>query len=140
MMRKATIKTETNMELSLPSALRSNYAIMARIDRLPRSRHLMKIVARIATGGWFEFYELFMPGFISLGLVNAGIYSLNPGSMFDPHLFASFLAAFFFGMFVSAAGFSFISDRFGRRAIFIQSMIVYSIAQLSIAFLSDPAA
>ena len=41
------------MELSLPSALRSNYAIMARIDRLPRSRHLMKIVARIAAGGWF---------------------------------------------------------------------------------------
>jgi MFS transporter, putative metabolite:H+ symporter len=118
----------------------SRHSVMQRIDRLPPSRYLIKLVARIATGGWFEFYELFMPGFISLGLVKAGIYSLSPGSVFDPHLFASFLASFFLGMFVSAAGFSFISDRFGRRAIFIQSMIVYSIAQLSIAFLSDPAA
>jgi MFS transporter, putative metabolite:H+ symporter len=115
------------------------YAVVARIDRLPRSRYLTKLVARIATGGWFEFYELFMPGFISLGLVNAGIYSLAPGSLFDPHLFASFLASFFFGMFLSAVAFSFISDLLGRRAIFVQSMMVYSIAQLSIAFLSNPA-
>jgi putative MFS transporter len=120
--------------------LLSRRSVMQRIDRLPPSRYLVKLVARIATGGWFEFYELFMPGFISLGLVNAGIYSLSPGNMFDPHLFASFLASFFFGMFISAALFSFLSDRLGRRAIFIQSMIVYSIAQLSIAFLNDPAA
>lgn len=116
------------------------HAVVARIDRLPPSRYLAKLVARIATGGWFEFYELFMPGFISLGLVKAGIYSLAPGSLFDAHLFASFLASFFFGMFLSALAFSFVSDLLGRRAIFVQSMIVYSIAQLSIAFLSDPAA
>lgn len=128
------------MQQENKAALASNHTIMARIDRLPPSRYLFKLVARIATGGWFEFYELFMPGFISLGLVNAGIYSLSPGSMFDPHLFASFLASFFFGMFLSAALFSFISDRLGRRAIFIQSMLVYSLAQLAIAVLSDPAA
>ena len=58
--------------------------IVARIDRLPPSRYLLKLVARVAAGGWFEFYELFMPGFISLGLVNAGIYQLHPGSLFDP--------------------------------------------------------
>jgi MFS transporter, putative metabolite:H+ symporter len=128
------------MEQPVGTAPSSRYTVMARIDRLPPSRYLVKLVARIATGGWFEFYELFMPGFISLGLVNAGIYSLSPGSMFDAHLFASFLASFFFGMFLSAAVFSFISDRLGRRAIFIQSMVVYSIAQFSIAFLSNPAA
>jgi len=43
-------------------------------------------------------------------------------------LFASFLASFFFGMFLSATVFSFISDWLGRRAIFVQSMVVYSIA------------
>ena len=31
-------------------------SILGRIDRLPPSRHLMGIIARIATGGWFEFY------------------------------------------------------------------------------------
>lgn len=112
--------------------------MLARIDRLPPSRYLTRLVARIATGGWFEFYELFMPGFISLGLVKAGIYSLSPGSIFDVHLFASFLASFFLGMFISAVAFSFISDLLGRRSIFVQSMMVYSIAQLSIVFLSNP--
>lgn len=118
----------------------SQPTIVARIDRLPPSRYLVKIVARIASGGWFEFYELFMPGFISLGLVHAGIYALHPGSVFDPKLFASFLASFFLGMLISTAVFGFVSDRFGRRSVFVWSMVVYSIAQLAIAFLSDPVA
>jgi putative MFS transporter len=114
------------------------YTILARIDRLPPSRYLLGLVGRIASGGWFEFYELFMPGFISLGLVKAGIFTLSGGSLFDPHRFASFLAAFFLGMFVSTAIFGFVSDRLGRRAIFVQSMLVYSIAQFAIACLSNP--
>ena len=123
----------------IASTRTSRHTILARIDRLPPSRHPMGLVARIASGGWFEFYELYMPGFISLGLVKSKIYTMHPGSMLDPHLFASFLASFFFGMFVSAIGFSFISDRIGRRSIFVYSMFVYSIAQLSIAFLSNAA-
>ncbi len=124
-------------QLHLASGTR--HSVLARIDRLPPSRHLVGLVARIASGGWFEFYELFMPGFIALGLVRAGIYVAKPGSMFNPHLFASFLASFFIGMFLSTALFGFISDKFGRRAIFVYSMVVYSLAQLSIALLSDPA-
>ena len=115
------------------------HTILARIDRLPPSRHMLGLVGRIASGGWFEFYELFMPGFISLGLVKAGVFVAKPGSLFDTHLFASFLATFFLGMFISAIGFSFVSDRLGRRAIFVYSMLVYSLAQLAIAFLSDSA-
>lgn len=118
----------------------ARHTVLARIDRLPPSRYMIGLVGRIASGGWFEFYELFMPGFIALGLIHAGIYAAKPGSMFDPHLFASFLASFFLGMLLSTAVFGFISDRFGRRAIFIYSMLVYSAAQLTIAFLSDPAA
>ena len=126
------------MELSLPSALRTHYAIMARVDRLPRSRHLFKIVARIAAGGWFEFFELFMPGFISLGLVRSGIYTIGNKGLLDVHSFASFLASFFVGMFLSTAVFGFVSDKIGRRAVFVQSMLVYSAAQLVVALLSDP--
>ena len=126
------------MESDSPVVLQRNYAILARIDRLPRSRHLMKIVARIAAGGWFEFFELFMPGFISLGLVRSGIYTIENKGLLDVHSFASFLASFFVGMFLSTALFGFVSDRFGRRAVFVQSMLLYSIAQLAIALLSDP--
>lgn len=118
----------------------TRHTVLARIDRLPPSRHLVGLVGRIASGGWFEFYELFMPGFIALGLVHAGIYVAKPGSMFDPHLFASFLASFFLGMFLSTAVFGSVSDRFGRRAIFVYSMVVYSVAQLAIALLTNPAA
>ena len=114
--------------------------VLARIDRLPPSRYLIGLVARISSGGWFEFYELFMPGFISIGLVKAHIYTLRGGGILDLHSFASFLASFFFGMFVSNTVLGSLSDRLGRRSIFVQSMIVYSASQLTIAFLSDPLA
>jgi putative MFS transporter len=126
------------MEIGATETLKRNYAILARIDRLPRSRHLMKIVARIAAGGWFEFFELFMPGFISLGLVRSGIYTIANKGLLDYHSFASFLASFFVGMFLSTAVFGFVSDKFGRRAVFIQSMVIYSIAQLAVALMSNP--
>jgi len=126
------------METSSTSARPQNYAILARIDRLPPSRHLMGVVARIAAGGWFEFFELFMPGFISLGLVRSGIFTISNKGLLDTHSFASFLASFFVGMFLSTAVFGFVSDKFGRRAVFIYSMIVYSLAQLTVAVLSDP--
>jgi len=126
------------MDIESPAALRQNYAILARIDRLPRSRHLSKIVARIAAGGWFEFFELYMPGFISLGLVRSGIYTITNKGLLDFHSFASFLASFFIGMFLSTAVFGFVSDKFGRRSVFVYSMVIYSLAQLVVAVLSDP--
>jgi MFS transporter, putative metabolite:H+ symporter len=119
-------------------ATHPHHAILARIDRLPPSRHLIGIVARIAAGGWFEFYELFMPGFISLGLIKSGIFTESNGGLFDLHSFASFLASFFLGMYLSTAFFGFVSDRLGRRAIFVYSMIIYSVAQIFIALLNDP--
>ena len=112
-------------------------AILARVERLPRSRHMLGLVLRIASGGWFEFYELFMPGFISLGLIRSGILVLRGTGPFDPHAFANFLASFFLGMFISTFGFGFLSDRFGRRVVFIWSMVVYSVAQLFVGILSD---
>jgi putative MFS transporter len=113
----------------------ARYAIVARIDRLPPSRHLAGLVGRIAAGGWFEFYELFMPGFILLGLIKSHIFRLKSGGLFDFHSFASFLASFFLGMLISTMVFGFVSDRFGRRSVFIWSMAIYSAAQLAIALL-----
>ncbi|MDR3522145.1 MAG: MFS transporter [Acidocella sp.] len=120
------------------TGMTQNYGILARIDRLPPSRHLTGLVARIAAGGWFEFYELFMPGFISIGLVRAGIFTMSNRGLLDYHSFASFLGSFFFGMLLSTALFGFVSDRFGRRSVFIYSMVFYSIAQLFVAILTDP--
>ena len=43
-------------------------------------------------------------------------------------------------MFLSTALFGFVSDRLGRHVIFVWSMVVYSVAQFVIAFLSNPLA
>lgn len=116
------------------------HSIVARTDRLLPSRYLAGFVGRIAAGGWFEFYEFFMPGFILLGLAKSGIFTLENKGLFDFHSFASFMASFFAGMLVSTALFGFVSDRYGRRPIFVWSMVVYSLAQFGVALLSDPVA
>ena len=102
-------------------------SIVARLDRLPPSRYFVQLVALIAIGGWFEFYEFAMPGGISLGLTKT-IFTTNAAGLLAWNSFASFLAAFFLGMFVGAFVFSWVSDRFGRRATFTWSMLAYSIA------------
>jgi len=112
-------------------------SIVARLDRLPPSRYFVQLVALIAIGGWFEFYEFAMPGGISLGLTRR-IYTASAAGLLAWNSFASFLAAFFLGMFVGAFLFTWISDRFGRRATFTWSMLLYSVAIFITAFLSSP--
>jgi putative MFS transporter len=116
----------------------THYAIVARIERLPPCRSLLKLVVLIAIGGWFEFYELFMPGAISLGLVRDKIFAIKATGLLDLQSFPSFLAAFFLGMFISTIGFSRLSDLFGRRKIYIWSMAFYSFFNLLIAVSSAP--
>ena len=113
--------------------------ISARIDRLPASRHLATTVARIGLGGWFEFYELFMAGYIALGLMDAGLFGEESKGYFDLHGYASFTASFFTGMFFSTALLSRLSDRYGRRAVFTASMLGYSAAAVLIAFSTSAA-
>ncbi|MGI4946854.1 MAG: MFS transporter, partial [Janthinobacterium lividum] len=116
-----------------------SYEIAARIERLPAGRGLRRLVFLIAIGGWFEFYELFMPGGIASGLVRDGIYRIHSDGLFDYHSFPSFLASFFFGMFLSTLLFSRLSDSFGRRLIFIWSMAAYSVCNVLIALCSSAA-
>jgi putative MFS transporter len=112
-------------------------AIAARLDRLPASRYFVQLVALIAIGGWFEFYEFSMPGGISLGLTRR-IFTTSQAGLLAWNSFATFLASFFFGMFVGAFLFSWISDRFGRRATFTWSMLIYSIAIFLTALQNSP--
>jgi MFS transporter, putative metabolite:H+ symporter len=125
--------------MKIDTGFAASPSILARIERLPASRSLLTLIVLIAVGGWFEFYELFMPGAISLGLVRDNIFTVKATSLFDFHSFPSFLASFFAGMFVSTILFSRVSDLFGRRKIFIWSMAVYSLFNALIAISSSPA-
>lgn len=115
-------------------------SIAARLDRLPASRYVGRIVARISLGGFFELYDLFMTGYIAVGFIKAGIFKATTAGLMDIHGFASFVAAGFAGMFVGTLLFSWFSDNYGRRATFTFSLIWYSAATLVMAFMSTPAA
>ena len=112
--------------------------IAARLDRLPPARHLLALVARISTGGFFEFYDLFMTGYVAVGFIKAGIFVPTTPNFFDLHGFASFVGSGFAGMFLGTLLFSWVSDRFGRRATFTYSLLWYSIATAVMAFMSTP--
>lgn len=114
-------------------------SIAARLDRLPPSGYLRSVVARISVGGFFELYDLFMTGYIAVGLIKAGIFKATTAGLLDINGYASFVASGFAGMFVGTLLFSWISDRYGRRATFTFSLIWYSVATMVMAFMNSPA-
>lgn len=124
----------------MPEPRREIPSIAARLDRLPPSRYLQGLVARIAVGGFFELYDLFMTGYIGVGLTKAGIFRETTAGLWDMNGFASFVGAGFAGMFAGTLVFSWFSDRYGRRAMFAFSLAWYSLATLIMAFMNSPLA
>ncbi|NIE85015.1 MULTISPECIES: MFS transporter [unclassified Burkholderia] len=122
------------------SARQREASVSARLDRLPPTRYFRGLVARIAIGGWFEFYEMFMAAYISLGLIKGGMYHATTEGIFDVNGFASFLGSFFAGMFVGTVALGGFTDRFGRRAVFTGAMLLYSVATFAAAFQVSPEA
>jgi putative MFS transporter len=107
-------------------------AILARLDRLPASRHIWTMVTLLSLGGMFEFYDLFMTGYVVPGLVKAGLLTgVSVGMFSGPALF---VASTFFGLFIGTFVFGFVADKYGRRMIFTFSMLAYCAATLIMAF------
>ncbi len=52
-------------------------SISARLDRLPATRTIWRLVALLSLGGFFEFYDLFFTGYIAPGLVRSGILTAS---------------------------------------------------------------
>jgi putative MFS transporter len=106
--------------------------ILARLDRLPATRHIWLMVTLLSLGGMFEFYDLFMTGYVVPGLVKAGMLAGISFGMFSGP--ALFVASTFFGLFIGTFVFGFVADKYGRRAIFTFSMLAYCAATLVMAF------
>lgn len=106
--------------------------LLARLDRLPPTRSIWRLVTLLSLGGMFEFYDLFMTGYVIPGLVKAGLLSgVAVGIFTGPALF---VAATFAGLFIGTFVFGFVADRYGRRAIFTYSLLFYCAATLIMAF------
>ncbi len=109
-------------------------SITARLDRLPSSRHVWKLVILLSLGGCFEFYDLFFTAYVAPGLTAGGMFSATTVNLFGFSGFASFVAALFAGLFVGTLVFGFVADRFGRRAIFTFSLLWYTVGTVMMAF------
>jgi putative MFS transporter len=103
-------------------------AILARLDRLPATRHIWLMVTLLSLGGMFEFYDLFMTGYVIPGMVKEGLLTGVAIGMFSGP--ALFVASTFFGLFIGTFVFGFVADKYGRRAIFTFSMLFYCAATL----------
>ena len=107
-------------------------SILARLDRLPGTRHVWLLITMLSLGGMFELYDLFMTAYVVPGLMKAGLLANVKVSIFAGP--ALFVAATFTGLFIGTFVFGYVADKYGRRTIFTYSMLWYSAATLVMAF------
>jgi MFS transporter, putative metabolite:H+ symporter len=113
-------------------------AISARLDRLPATRAVWKLILLLSLGFFFELYDLLFTGYIAPGLVKSGMLTSTTKGLFGTSGVASFIAALFAGLFIGTAACGFLADRFGRRAIFTYSLLWY-VAANTVMALQDTA-
>jgi putative MFS transporter len=114
--------------------------VAARLDRLPKSRYVRRLIVLLSLGACFEFYDLFFSAYIAPAFYSSGIFTPTTRGFLGFTGFASFVAALFAGLFVGTLFFSSVCDRFGRRSIFSFSLLWYSACTLVMAFQSNAAA
>ena len=108
--------------------------ISARLDRLPATRTVWKLIVLLSLGFFFELYDLLFTGYVAPGLVKSGILTPTTAGLFGTTGVAGFVAVLFLGLFIGTIACGFLADRFGRRAIFTYSLLWYCAANLVMAF------
>jgi len=108
--------------------------VAARLDRLPMTSGLWRLVVLISLGGAFEFYDLLMTAYVAPGLVAGGLFTAHANSFFAINGIGFFVFCTFAGMWLGSIGFGFVADRMGRRAMFTVSLVWYSLATAMMAF------
>jgi len=108
--------------------------ISARLDRLPTTRYIWKLLLLLSLGGCFEFYDLFLMTYIGPGLIRSGLFTSGSASIFGLNGLASFVSATFAGLFIGTLAFGFAADKLGRRTIFTYSLLWYTAGSIVMAF------
>jgi MFS transporter, putative metabolite:H+ symporter len=119
----------------------SKYAeLAARLDRLPATSMIWKLVVLISLGGVFEFYDLFFTGYVAPGMVEEGLFKPESLGIFASLQtlavagFGTFVFSTFAGLWVGTLVFGSVADRFGRRFIFTWSLVWYMVCSAIMAF------
>ena len=111
--------------------------ISRRLESLPASSYLWRLVILLSLGGCFEIYDLFLTGYIAPGLARSKLLTATTDAFFGFSGIGAFVAATFAGLFVGTFFLGFLADRFGRRAIFTWALLAYSAASVIMAFQSS---
>lgn len=107
--------------------------ISRRLESLPASSYLWRLVILLSLGGCFEIYDLFFTGYIAPGLNRSGLLTTTTQAFFGFSGIGAFVAATFAGLFVGTFFLGFLADRFGRRAIFTYALLGYTAATVIMA-------
>ena len=100
-------------------------SISARLDRLPISRYHYGILFMLAIGIFFDGVDNFML---------SGIVAALPKVGFAPADAVAHLVSFtFLGYFIGAVTSGWLSDRYGRRTMFVWNMLIFSLGSLACA-------
>jgi putative MFS transporter len=111
--------------------------ISARIDRLPATRTIWNAILLLSFGMFFELYDLLFSGYIAPSLVKSGLLTQTTPGLFGTTGVASFIAALFTGLFIGTILCGFLADRYGRRTIFVASLLWYTAGNVMVAMQSD---
>ena len=111
--------------------------LSARLDRLPGSWAVWRLVVLLSLGGCFEFYDLFLTAYLSPALESAGVFRKGAAGLFGLSDQAAFGSFTFAGLFLGTIAFAQVADKFGRRAIFTASLLWYSAMTLGMAMQSS---
>ena len=107
--------------------------ISRRLESLPASSYVWRLVILLSLGGWFEIYDLFFTGYIAPGLNRSGLLTTTTQAFFGFSGIGAFVAATFSGLFVGTFFLGFLADRFGRRSIFTFALLGYTAASVVMA-------
>src|SRR6202165_4488245 len=142
-MRAALEKENRGEDIMSPADIDSGFDLAAtrggpdeisrRLEGLPASSYLWRLVILLSLGGWFEVYDLFFTGYIAPGLNRSGLLTTTTQAFFGFSGIGAFVAATFAGLFVGTFFLSFLADRFGRRSIFTYALLGYTAASVVMA-------
>ena len=114
--------------------------IAARLDRLPPSRAVWTLVLVISLGGVFEFYDLFLTGYLAPSMMRAGLFTRQSLGVFAGLNslavtgIGTFVFCTFAGLWVGVILLSPLVDRYGRRTVFTWSLVWYIVCTAIMAF------
>jgi MFS transporter, putative metabolite:H+ symporter len=127
----SAVSFEAGAELSAASG--GPNEISRRLESLPASSYLWRLVILLSLGGCFEIYDLFLTGYIAPGLNRSALLTTTTDSFFGFSGIGAFVAATFAGLFAGTFFLGFLADRFGRRSIFTFALLGYTAASVIMA-------